>query len=114
MWQTRKEGVLPKSIMVVGQGTYDFKEYLKKHFDAIRYVDLVFNGGTVEKAAWVLPCAGETEATGTLAAFVTDLGVDVTEKNLDENDDDDDDDDDDDNDDGNNLIEGHAEEGDDD
>ena len=86
MRQTRKEGVLPKSIMVVGQGTYDFKEYLKKHFDAIRYVDLVFNGGTVEKAAWVLPCAGETEATGTLAAFLTDLGVDVTEKNLDEND----------------------------
>ena len=41
--------------MVVSQGTYDFKEYLKKHFDAIRYVDLVFNGGTVEKAAWVLP-----------------------------------------------------------
>ena len=60
----------------------------------------------------MLPCAGETEATGTLAAFLTDLGVEVTEKNLDENDDDDDDDDeDDDDDDGNNLIEGQAEEG---
>ena len=66
--------------------------YLKKHFDAIRYLDLVFNGGTVEKAAWVLPCAGETEATGTLAAFLSDLGIDVTEKNLDESDEDDDDD----------------------
>ena len=100
--------------MVVGQGTYDFKEYLKKHFDVIRYVDLVFNGGTVEKAAWVLPCAGETEATGTLAAFLTDLGVEVTEKNLDENDeydDGDDGDDDDDDDDGGDLIEGQAEEG---
>ena len=40
----------------------------------------------------MLPCAGETEATGTLAAFLSDLGIDVTEKNLDESDEDDDDD----------------------
>ena len=56
----------------------------------------------------MLPCAGETEATGTLAAFLTDLGVEVTEKNLDENDDDDDDDD---GGGGGDLMEGQAEEG---
>ena len=65
----------------------------------------------------MLPCAVETEAMGTLAAFLSDLGVDVTEKNLDKNDDNDDDDnDDDDNDDDDNddddegFIEDEAEE----
>ena len=56
----------------------------------------------------MLPCAGETEATGTLAAFLSDLGIDVTEKNLDESDEDDDDDN---HDDEEGFIEDEGEEG---
>ena len=88
--QTRQEGVLPKSIMIVGKA-YQFKELLKDRFDQIRYKDLIFSGGKVTKCAWVLPCNAQTESTGTLANYLKGLGVKVTEIDLDEDEDEDDD-----------------------
>jgi len=90
-FETARDGVLPRSIMVMGPRTYEFKEFMKAHFPEIRYLDLVFNNGTVKKAAWVLPAAAETERTGTLADFLRGLGAVVTEVDLDEGDDEDDD-----------------------
>ena len=75
----------------MGKGTYEFKEDMKEKFGAIAYTDLVFNGGTVTKAAWVLPVDAETEETGTLADFLRTLGVEVDEVDLDEDEDEDDD-----------------------
>ena len=67
------------------------EEFLKERFPEIRYTDLIFNGGTIRKAAWVLPITGQTAATGTLADFLISLGVDVTEVDLDEEEDESDD-----------------------
>lgn len=90
-FETERDGVLPESHMIMGTRTYDFKEFLKAYFEEIRYLDLVFNGGTVKKAAWVLPAGAETERTGTLADFLRRLGADVDEVELDGDDDEDDD-----------------------
>ena len=76
--------------MIMG-AVYDFKEFLKERFPEIKYTDLIFNGGTIKKAAWVLPITGQTAATGTLADFLISLGVDVTEVDLDEEEDESDD-----------------------
>jgi len=91
-FETRADGVLPRSILIIGK-TYEFKEFLKKKFEEIRYLDLVFNGGTETKAGWVLPVSAETEATGTLADYLRKLGAEVTEEDLDEGEDDSDEDD---------------------
>ena len=81
-------GILPESIMMVGEA-YDFKEYIKQRFPEVRYTDLIFNGGTVNKAAWVLPVSAQTEATGSLADFLEELGVTIDEVMLDDDDEDD-------------------------
>ena len=81
--------MLPRSIMIMGKA-YDFKEFLKERFPEIRYLDLVFNNGTVQKAAWVLPVSAQTASTGTLADFLISLGVTVDEIDLDEEEDEDD------------------------
>ena len=91
-FETRTEK-LPRSIMIAGNA-YDFKECLKEQFNEIRYLDLIFNGATTTKAAWILPASAQTRETGTLASFLKSLGVKVTEVDLDEDEDDDDDDDD--------------------
>jgi len=109
-FETKKDGVLPRSIMVVGKHTYAFKEFMKEQFPEIRYTDLIFNGGTLTKAAWVLPASAETEENGTLADFLSSLGATVTEVDLDGEDDEDDDDERD----GEDLIDGEAEEASDD
>lgn len=85
-FETRADGLLPRSIMVVGP-TFDFKEFFKEKFEAIRYLDLVFDGGNNIKSAWVLPVAAQTAATGTLADYLRSLGVTVTEVDLDEGED---------------------------
>ena len=92
-FETRTEK-LPRSIMIAGNA-YDFKEMLKEQFNEIKYLDLIFNGATTTKAAWILPASAQTRETGTLASFLKSLGVKVTEVDLDEDEDDDDDDDDD-------------------
>ena len=74
--------------MIVGE-VYDFKEFIKKRFPEVRYTDLIFNGGTVNKAAWVLPVSAQTEATGSLADFLEELGVTIDEVMLDDDDEDD-------------------------
>ena len=80
--------------MLVGN-TYPFKEFLKERFETICYKDLIFNNGTSTKAAWVLPAESQTAATGTLANFLRELGVIVSQEiDLDNDDDDEDDDDD--------------------
>ena len=56
---------------------------MKAKFGAIAYTDLVFNGGTVTKSAWVLPADAQTEETGTLADFLCALGCEVDEVELD-------------------------------
>ena len=89
-FETRTEK-LPRSIMIAGNA-YDFKESLKEQFNEIRYLDLIFNGATTTKAAWILPASAQTRETGTLASFLKSLGVKVTEVDLDEDEDDDDDD----------------------
>ena len=63
---------------------------MKEKFGAIAYTDLVFNGGTVTKAAWVLPVDAQTEETGTLADFLRALGCEVDEVELDGDEDEDD------------------------
>jgi hypothetical protein len=89
-FETRMEK-LPRSIMIAGNA-YDFKECLKEQFNEIRYLDLIFNGGTTTKAAWILPVSAQTRETGTLASFLKSLGVKVTEVDLDEDEDEDDED----------------------
>ena len=84
-FETRSEGILPLSIMIVGKNTYDFKEYFKGRFPAIRYLDLIFNGGTETKAAWVLAESEMTSNTGTLADFLLKCGATVDEIDLDAN-----------------------------
>lgn len=108
-FETAAGGVLPRSIMIIGK-TYTFKEYIKDRFPEVRYLDLIFNGGSVTKAAWVLPVTAETTARGTLAALLTSLGARVIEVDLDEDMDEDDDAERDDED----LIDGEAEEAEDD
>ena len=88
--QTRKDGVLPRSILIAGK-VYPFKEFLKDQFEDIRYKDLVLNGGEDTKAAWLLPVDAQTPSTGTLADFLISLGATVTVEELDEDDDKDDD-----------------------
>jgi len=73
--------------------TFPFKEYLKQKFEHLRYLDLIFNGGTVIKSGWVLPVTGQTDATGTLADYLRELGANVTEEDLDEGEDDSEEDD---------------------
>lgn len=94
-FETRADGVLPRSRLIVGKHTVLFKEHLKNHYNEqglqIRYKDLVFNDGAVIKSGWVLPVAAETAAKGTLAAFLRAKGVTITEVDLDEGDDEDDD-----------------------
>ena len=91
LFETRRDGLLPPSIMIVGN-IYVFKEFVKQRFaNGLRYLDLIFKGGTETKTAWVLEVAAQTEATGTLADFLVSLGVDVTEVDLDEDEDEDDD-----------------------
>ena len=75
--------VLPRSVTVIGK-TYAFKEFMKAKFEDIRYLDLLFNGGKMTKAAWVLPVHAQTEETGTLADFLRGLGASVDEEDLDE------------------------------
>ena len=89
-FETRADGVLPRSIMLIGK-TYDWKDYLKEQFPTIRYLDLIFNGGKVTKAAWVLAEEDQTEETGTLADFLEGNGATVTEVDLDGDEDEDDD-----------------------
>ena len=89
-FETTKDGVLPRSIMIVGKHTYAFKEFLKEKFPTILYMDLVFDGGQVTKSAWVLPVSAQTEETGTLAEFLESLGARVTEVDLDVEEEDDD------------------------
>ena len=89
-FETRVDGILPRSIMLVGK-TYEFKDFLKERFPTIRYVDLIFNGGKVTKAAWVLSEEDQTAETGTLADFLESLGATVQEVDLDAGDDEDDD-----------------------
>jgi hypothetical protein len=89
-FETRMEK-LPRSIMIAGNA-YDFKECLKEQFNEIRYLDLIFNGATTTKAAWILPVSAQTRETGTLASFLKSLGVKVTEVDLDEDEDEDDED----------------------
>ena len=103
--ETVADGLLDRSIMIVGN-VYHFKELLKARFPQIKYLDLVFNNGDTIKAAWVLPESAQTKDTGTLAEYLTSLGVEVSEIDLDEEDDDDDDSDLDDDD----LIDAEAEE----
>ena len=67
---------------VVGKHTYSFKDDMKAQFESIRYLDLMFNGGTVTKSAWILPVEAQTESTGTLAALLRKLGAKVTEVDL--------------------------------
>lgn len=74
----------------MGKHTYEIKEDMKAKFGAIAYTDLVFNGGTVTKSAWVLPVDSQTEETGTLADFLRSLGCEVDEVELDEDEDEDD------------------------
>ena len=57
------------------------------------HLDLIFNGATTTKAAWILPASAQTRETGTLASFLKSLGVKVTEVDLDEDEDDDEHDD---------------------
>ena len=64
---------------------------VKERFPTIRYIDLIFNGGKVTKAAWVLPEEDQTAETGTLADFLESLGTTVQEIDLDAGDDEDDD-----------------------
>merc|ERR1719231_1559618 len=90
-FETRRDGLLPPSIMVVGN-VYAFKEFMKERFpEGLRYLDLIFKGGTDVKTAWVLEVSAQTERTGTLADFLRSLGIKVTEVDLDEDEDDDDD-----------------------
>ena len=76
--------------MICG-ATYAFKEFLKARWDKLAYTDLVLSGGAITKTAWVLPVSAETEETGTLADYLRELGVAVTEVDLDEEEDEDDD-----------------------
>ena len=85
--ETKADGTLPPSIFIVGP-TYEFKNFFKTHFDEIRYLDLLFDGGTVTKSAWVLPIAAQTEETGTLADFLLELGAEVEEVPMADSDDD--------------------------
>ena len=55
----------------------------------MRYLDLIFNGGTQVKSAWMVELSSQTERTGTVADFFRSLGVGVTEVDLDEDDDED-------------------------
>ena len=76
-----RAGMLPRSILItptVGS-VYPFKEFLKDRFPGLNYTDLIFNGGAMAKAGWVLPVDAQTEETGTLANFLCSLGMDVTE-----------------------------------
>jgi len=89
-FETRADGVLPRSIMLIGK-TYDWKDHLKEQFPTIRYSDLIFNGGKVTKAAWVLAEEDQTAETGTMADFLESNGATVTEVDLDDDEDEDDD-----------------------
>merc|ERR1712224_52223 len=82
MFETKADGVLPKSVMIMG-AVYDFKELIKSHFRDIKYAPLIFNGGTLRRSAWVLPVSGQTFETGTLADFLITLGFVVEEVDLD-------------------------------
>ena len=76
-------GVLPPSIFIAAR-TDTLGEHLDRiraHFPHLQYVDLTFVG-TV-KSAWVLPLAAQTVETGTLAAFMSNIGLSVEEADLD-------------------------------
>eukprot|EP00966_Prymnesium_polylepis_P203212 4707777-Prymnesium_polylepis.2 len=48
---------------------------MRSRFPDLQYVDLVC--GDVVKSAWVLPLAAQTTQTGTLATFMSSLGLSI-------------------------------------
>ena len=70
-FETKKQGLLPPSHVMMGKNTYDVKDYVKTHFDNVEYSDLLFPGPhgpkSITKTAWVVPIASQTASTGTLA-----------------------------------------------
>lgn len=83
-FETRNDGILPRSIMIVGNAI-EFKEFLKAKFgkNIIKFQTLIFDGGATIRSAWVLPCSAQTRETGTLAKYLKSLGVQITEVDLD-------------------------------
>jgi hypothetical protein len=83
-FETRNDGILPRSIMIVGNA-FDFKEFLKAKFgeEIIKFQTLILDGGATIRSAWVLPCSAQTRETGTLAKYLKSLGVQITEVDLD-------------------------------
>jgi len=90
-FETQNDGILPRSIMIVGNAI-EFKEFLKAKFgkEIIKFRTLIFDGGATIRSAWVLPFSAQTKQTGTLAKFLKSLGVQITEIDLDVDEDDED------------------------
>ena len=69
-FETKKKGLLPPSLVMMGKNTYDVKDYVKNKFPNVDYVE-GFPGPDGPKSsiktAWVLPIAAQTASTGTLA-----------------------------------------------
>ena len=76
-------GALPPSIFIAAKSValQDYLERIRARFPHLQYVDLVC--GDVVKSAWVLPLAAQTAQAGTLAAFMSSLGLSVEEADLD-------------------------------
>lgn len=97
---------LEEYVKLTGQNTTTFSASEKRHpINVFEQVNVCVHCGC-ERFTWVLPESAQTKDTGTLAEYLTSLGVEVSEIDLDEEEDDDDDSDLDDDD----LIDAEAEE----
>jgi len=76
-------GALPPSIFIAAKSAFleDYIGRIQARFPELQYTALVLAG--VQKSAWVLPLAAQTAETGTLALFMSGLGLSVEEVDMD-------------------------------
>jgi len=77
------EGALPPSVFIATKSIVleAYLDRMQARFPDLQYIDLMF--GDVQKSVWVLPLSAQTTETGTLAAFMSGLGLSVEEVDLD-------------------------------
>ena len=76
-------GALPPSIFIAAKSAIleGYIVRIQARFPQLQYTDLVL--ADVHKSAWVLPLAAQTAETGTLACFMSSLGLSVQEDDMD-------------------------------
>jgi len=78
------DGPLPPSILIGAKAAVldNYVERLQEHFPQLHCSTIVH--GDVQRSGWLLPFEGQTVETGTLASFMSSLGLSVEEVDVDE------------------------------